>query len=215
MPEHAGLVAASCLIAFLLGSIPFGLIVSRLADGGDLRQQGSGNIGATNVSRILGFWPWGLLTFVLDLIKGALPVFLLGSGRAQWLVANLLYEGAHWEVTRMDEWAVALACVLGHCFSPWLRFKGGKGVATGFGAILVLSPLTALVGAAAFGLAFAATRTGSLSSLTGILAAAATHLVYEPLGPHLWIGAALILVILIRHETNLDALLQNREKTLR
>jgi glycerol-3-phosphate acyltransferase PlsY len=205
----------ACLIAFLLGSVPFGLLIARIAHGGNLREQGSGNIGATNVSRVLGFWPWGAMTFGLDLLKGALPVFLVASDWTREWVAARLSGGSGWDVSLLDVWAVALFAVLGHCYSPWLKFRGGKGVATGFGVVLVLSPLAALVGLLAFAICFFSTRIGSLSSLTGLVAASAAYLVFNPLGAHVWMGAALILVILIRHEANINALLQNREKTFR
>lgn len=191
-------------LAFLLGSVPFGLLMARIARGDDPRKKGSGNIGATNISRVLGFWPWGFLTFALDFSKGVIPVLALTQN---WISSA---DGA---ADPAGAWAVALCGVIGHCFSPWLRFKGGKGVATGLGALFVLSPIAAVVGIIAFLLAFAATRTGSLSSLSGILALAITHLILAPSGPHLWLGGLLIFIILIRHESNLDALLQSREKT--
>lgn len=203
MPEHYA-PAIACGLAFLLGSIPFGLLVARAAQGGadrearkDIRVEGSGNIGATNVSRVLGFWPWGALTFGLDLAKGS---------------AAVLWAMSAGELSTVWVWAVALACVLGHCYSPWLRFRGGKGVATGFGVVLVLAPIAALAGIVAFGIAFVATRTGSVSSLCGLLTAAACELVIKPVEAHLALGALLMLVILVRHESNLDALLEKNEK---
>ena len=197
------------LFAFLLGSIPFGLIVARLFKVKDLTERGSGNIGATNVSRVLGFWPAGALTFALDLLKGALPVLaVLPEGSRLWMGAFGLPET---ELSEAVRWAVGLFAVLGHCYSPWLHFKGGKGVATGFGAVLVLSPLSGLAGLVAFGVTFLSTRIGSLSSLSGLIVASVCHLVFEPIGAHLWAGALLVFVILIRHEVNIDALLDHRE----
>jgi glycerol-3-phosphate acyltransferase PlsY len=197
-------VVVACAFAFLLGSIPFGLLMARIARGDDPRQKGSGNIGATNVSRVLGFWPWGFLTFALDFAKGVVPVLALNLG---W------FSGADEVFGPAAAWAVALCGVIGHCYSPWLRFKGGKGVATGLGALLVLSPIAAMIGVFAFLLSFAATRTGSLSSLSGILALTIAHLILAPGGPYLWLGGLLVFIILLRHESNLDALLQSREKT--
>jgi glycerol-3-phosphate acyltransferase PlsY len=193
----------ACGLAFVLGSIPFGLIVARLAGAEDPRKKGSGNIGATNISRVLGFWPWGLLTFVLDFAKGAIPVLALSAG---WLSDATSGSPA-------GAWATALCGVLGHCYTPWLRFNGGKGVATGLGALVVLSPIASGIGMIAFGLTFAATRTGSLSSLAGILGLSIAHLILAPTGPYLWLGGLLIFVILLRHESNLDALLQENEKS--
>jgi glycerol-3-phosphate acyltransferase PlsY len=206
----------ACATAFLLGSIPFGLIVARIAGGADPRRSGSGNIGATNISRVMGFWPWGAATFALDLLKGAVPVLALEAGLFAAIAASLTGAAAGGSapeaVSAVAAWAVGLCAVLGHCYTPWLGFRGGKGVATGLGALAVLSPWASLAGLVAFGLVFAATRVGSISSLSGILGVSVTHLVIAPTGAYLWFGAALVLVILVRHEGNLDALLENREK---
>jgi glycerol-3-phosphate acyltransferase PlsY len=196
------------LIAFLLGSVPFGLLMARAFRVHDLRSQGSGNIGATNVSRVVGFWPAGALTFLLDVLKGFLPVLLVSLPAVQgsW---NL-------EISEMTIWLVGLFAVLGHCFSPWVRFKGGKGVATGFGVILVLSPWAALGGIVAFAFTFLKTKTGSLASIAGLVMTVITHLVLhdrQSLGAYTWVGAAIIFVILMRHESNLDSLLQGQERS--
>lgn len=119
--------------AFLSGSIPFGLIIGRMR-GVDIREHGSRNIGATNVMRVLGRGP-GLTCFVLDVSKGLAPT--LGAGFATGLAGRWTIEAAP-----MALWlCVATASVLGHIFSPWVRLKGGKGVATGLGAMLGLWPL--------------------------------------------------------------------------
>ncbi|WP_005034891.1 glycerol-3-phosphate 1-O-acyltransferase PlsY [Holophaga foetida] len=121
---------AWCLGAFLAGSIPFGLILVKLAGKGDVRQQGSGNIGATNVMRA-GGKALGIVTLLLDVAKGFLPVFLARKVGVSMVALS---------------W-IALFAVLGHVFTPWLRFKGGKGVATALGACLAyhaLLPLPAL-----------------------------------------------------------------------
>src|SRR5215211_789666 len=120
--------AAVVLVAYLLGSIPFGYLLVRLFVGGDVRETGSGGTGATNVTRRAGKGV-GVLTLLLDLLKGAAAVLvaraLLGAG-----------ESALWWVC-----AAGAAVVLGHVFPVWLRFRGGKGVATGLGVFLVLAPL--------------------------------------------------------------------------
>lgn len=130
-------------IAFLIGSIPFGLVIGR-AKGIDIRKHGSGNIGATNVGRVLGK-RLGILCFACDLLKGLLPTLAAG-----------VYLGCagRWSVDPETAWqwlAVMSAPVLGHMFCPWIGFKGGKGVATGLGALLgVFPPLTIpAIGAAA------------------------------------------------------------------
>ena len=108
-----------CLAAFASGSIPFGLLLVKLAGKGDVRAHGSGNIGATNVSRV-GGKALGIATLLLDILKGFLPVFLAKKAGLGVDMLSLL----------------ALAAVLGHAFTPWLKFKGGKGVATALGVIL-------------------------------------------------------------------------------
>jgi glycerol-3-phosphate acyltransferase PlsY len=111
------------LIAYLLGSIPFGLLIVKLSGGGDVRESGSGNIGAANVTRVAGPIS-GILTLLLDAGKGYLAVWLarrISGGNVRWITA------------------AAVAVVLGHMFSVWLRFRGGKGVATGLGAYIPIS----------------------------------------------------------------------------
>lgn len=145
--------------AYLVGSIPFGLLIG-MSRGIDIREHGSRNIGATNAGRVLGR-PWGLLCFALDLLKGALPVIAAGW-RAGLLGRAILAptEAALWI-------AVAVAAVLGHMFPIYLRFKGGKGVATGFGVLLGLwgvLTVPALVALAVWVVAARLTRYVSLSS---------------------------------------------------
>lgn len=181
--------------AFFIGSIPFGLWIARLFQKGDLRTQGSGNIGATNVSRVAGFWPAGFLTFLFDMLKGFVPAALV----------------AHSDLGK-EAWAVGAFAVLGHCYSPWLRLKGGKGVSTSFGVFLALSPWAAFAGFTAFAAFFAYSRIGSLASISGILAAAGMHLVLYPADRNLWFLLAIVFIVLIRHESNIDALLHGRER---
>jgi len=147
------MVPAIVLAAFLAGSIPFGVIVAKRR-GIDIRAQGSGNIGATNVTRVMGIGP-GLLVLVLDALKGAL--------------ATLVAE--HW--CGMD-WVIGLAgfvAIFGHCFSPFLGGKGGKGVATALGVFAVLALPLAIVGVAVFLVVFGRTRVPALGSLAGIASA--------------------------------------------
>lgn len=182
--------------SFLLGSIPFGLWIARAFHRGDIRSAGSGNFGATNVSRVAGLWPAGVITFALDLLKGLVPVAVVAHVQPGW-----------------PAWAAGFFAVLGHCYTPWLRFKGGKGVSTSFGVFLVLSPYAALAGIGIFAAFFAYSRIASLSSIAGICAAAALHLVFYPAGTMVVPLLAIAFLVLIRHESNLDALLQGRERT--
>ncbi len=125
-------------IAFLSGSIPFGLLISR-AKGVDIRSVGSGNIGATNVGRILGR-RYFFLCFFLDFIKGFVPT--LGAGLVTHSAGRLPLEPRE----SLPWLACMVAPVLGHVFSPWLKFKGGKGVATGVGAIVAIYPALTIPG---------------------------------------------------------------------
>lgn len=153
---HSGLepmqVALWLLGAFLAGSIPFGLILVKLAGKGDVRAQGSGNIGATNVSRIAGKGV-GVLVLLLDAVKGFTPVFFVSR---QELPVELIA-------------AVALAAVVGHVFTPWLGFKGGKGVATTLGVALAYRAPAVLPSIAAFFLLLGIFRYVSLGSVIGSL----------------------------------------------
>ena len=135
------------LTAYFLGSLPFGHWLA-LARGVDLREEGSGNTGATNVGRVLGK-KWGIFVFILDLGKGWIAVALAQR------VGNLPET---WTVT------VGVFAVLGHVFSPWLGFRGGKGVATSAGILIGLAPWVALVVALIWFLTFQMSRTVSVAS---------------------------------------------------
>ncbi len=151
-----------CLLAcYLLGSIPFSFIVARGVKKIDLRQHGSGNLGATNIVRTLGPG-WGVWVLFLDMAKGAVAVLLMS-----WLAANWP-EG---EPTPLhlppDLWRIAAGflAAFGHTFSPFVEFHGGKGVATTAGAFFILAPFPTLAATAVFLVAFAATRIVSFGSL--------------------------------------------------
>jgi acyl phosphate:glycerol-3-phosphate acyltransferase len=142
------------IVAYLLGSIPFGFLIVRGREGDDIRQTGSGGTGATNVSRRAGKLA-GVLTLVLDVVKGASAVLLAGlfaKGAADWLPM-----------------AAAVAVVFGHIFPIWLGFRGGKGVATGIGVFLVLAPVAVLIAGVVFVTIVWITRYVSLASIVGAL----------------------------------------------
>jgi glycerol-3-phosphate acyltransferase PlsY len=156
-------------IAFLAGSIPFGLIIAR-AKGIDIRQHGSRNIGATNVWRVLG-WRAGLTCFLLDVLKGFAPT--LGAGIAAGVVRGHVLNPP---IAARDAslWlAVMFATILGHMFSPWVGFKGGKGVATGLGSALAVFPYLTIPALAAFAIWLLVFRITRYVSLASIVAAAA------------------------------------------
>jgi glycerol-3-phosphate acyltransferase PlsY len=157
------------LAAFLSGSIPFGLLIGR-AKGIDIRQHGSKNIGATNVGRVLGKKA-GFLCFALDVAKGVIPVLVAG-GAAGLLNRSLAAS----PIAPKDAWlwlAIMAASILGHMFSPWVGFKGGKGVATGLGAALGIFPYLTIPGLAAFAIWIITVKLSRYVSLASILAAAA------------------------------------------
>ena len=183
------------LTAFFLGSLPFGHWLA-LARGVDLRDQGSGNTGATNVGRVLGK-KWGIFVFVLDLGKGWIAVALAKS------VGNLPET---WSVT------VGVFAVLGHVFSPWLGFRGGKGVATSAGILIGLAPWVALGVALVWFLTFQMSRTVSVASLC---AATAFPLFVFWLMPEQkvfqWISIGMTVLVWFRHRDNLKRLFQGKE----
>jgi glycerol-3-phosphate acyltransferase PlsY len=197
------------LVAYLLGSIPFGYLIVRLAGRGDVRATGSGGTGATNVSRLAGKSA-GLLTLALDAAKGALAIIL-----ARWLLAEDF--GVNWWVA-----ASALAAILGHIFPVWLGFRGGKGVATGLGIFLSLAPLAVVCAAAVFLAVVWATRYVSLGSIT---AAAVLPLCVwllkgqrqnaAELAPLLTTAISGAAFIILMHRANIGRLLRGTENKLR
>ncbi len=183
------------LLTYLLGALPSGLILTALYTDVDLRAQGSGNIGATNVARIAGRLLGGV-TLALDLLKGLLPV--LGG---LYLFDELWLRGA-----------VVLAAVIGHCWPVYLEFRGGKGVATSAGALLGLLPLPTLGAAAVWAGLFALTRRSSLAALGAAIAL--QGLVWWLAPELIWLTAALAFVLILRHKDNIQRLASGTEKPL-
>lgn len=160
----SALVAAS--IAYLVGSLPFGFLVAKLVKGTDIRKEGSGNIGATNVARTLGI-KWGILVFLLDAVKGFFPVLFL---------PRLLLPDADFDPWHLHfEVLCGLATVLGHIFPIWLKFRGGKGVATSAGVVLVISTKATLIAAGVYLLILWWKRIGSLASLAAAVVFPLAH----------------------------------------
>lgn len=188
------------IAAYLLGSIPFGWLLTRAFGRGDVRKVGSGNIGATNVARAAGLLA-GILTLVLDAAKGAGAVLL---------AEKLANDSATWMMI------AAFAALLGHCFPVWLKFKGGKGVAAAAGIFLVLSPLACLAAVILFLLVVIFWRYISLGSVSS--AAAMPLLIYFLWAPRhapppaVTVGAvAAALVIIYKHRGNLQRLIEGAE----
>jgi glycerol-3-phosphate acyltransferase PlsY len=191
--------------AYLLGSIPFGYILVRLTRGEDVRASGSGNIGATNVARS-GGKGLGILTLALDTFKGWLPV---------WVVLHLPgMPVANDRQLHVLAAAVALLAVLGHMFTVWLRFKGGKGVATGLGVFLALAPAAVLISVALFAVIFALTRYVSLGSIVAAASFPIILLIREgnifgPWGMALTTTVAVL--VIVRHHQNIGRLVNGTE----
>src|SRR5215217_7999214 len=141
--------------SYLLGSIPFGYLAGRIA-GIDIRQAGSGNVGATNVVRVLGK-RYGYPVFALDVLKG------FGAVKISMLIAP--GRSPEWNSPEMFGMFAAISSVLGHLYPPWLKFQGGKGVATSAGALLALTPIATFVGVAIWVIVFWLTRYVSLASI--------------------------------------------------
>jgi glycerol-3-phosphate acyltransferase PlsY len=189
---------------FAVGSIPFSYLAVRLRTGSDLRRLGSGNPGATNALRAAGP-SVALVGLILDIGKGFVPVWL---GRSADLPDEILAAGV-------------LACVLGHVFSPFLGFCGGKGVATGFGALSALNPVASLLSVAVFAVAIAMFRIVSLASITAVAALPLIWLLPERWGYSTgagrmgWLDAVIVCgLVLIRHSTNFQRLLTGTESRL-
>lgn len=194
------------LIAYLIGSIPTAVLVSRKFFAIDIRDYGSGNAGATNVYRVLGA-KWGTLVMIADMLKGVLAVQL----------ALLLPDYANTEMAFENlQTLLGLAAVLGHIFPVWADFKGGKGVATIFGMILGISPLTAVGCVTIFSLVLFLTRFVSLSSiLAGISFPVFILVVFNVDNPLYRVFAITVaLLILLTHQKNIGRLLKGTEGKL-
>ncbi|MEG3348626.1 glycerol-3-phosphate 1-O-acyltransferase PlsY [Novacetimonas sp. GS1] len=193
------LMAAVGFLSYLIGSIPFGLVLTALSGGGDIRKIGSGNIGATNVLRT-GNKKLAAGTLALDGTKGAFAVF------CAFVLCPFHTEAAE---------ALAAACaVAGHCFPVWLKFRGGKGVATGLGAMIALSPAIGLCCCAMWLIFARATR---ISSAGALVAFAALPLVmiwpgHVPFSSPLYLAGVLIAALIIaRHHTNITRIFRGTE----
>ena len=200
MPEISPMAFLIPFAAYLLGSIPFGLLLAKLFGGMDVRKVGSGNIGATNVARVVGPLA-GILTLVFDTAKGAAAV---------WLAGRVTGESATWMMI------AACAVLLGHCFPVWLKFKGGKGVATALGVFLALCPPAAASALLLFLLCVAYWRYVSLGSVAA--AAAMPLLIYFLWAPHhappiiIDVGTlAIALLVIYKHDANLQRLVEGTE----
>jgi acyl phosphate:glycerol-3-phosphate acyltransferase len=189
-------IALWVVASYLLGATPTAYLAGRLARGIDLREHGSKNLGATNVYRVLG-WRWAIPVALIDIAKGAIPVALFGRWAAggPWLAVGL-----------------GIAAVLGHVYSPYVRFKGGKGVATALGVFLALAPVAVLIAVPVWGGSLWLTGYVSFSSLV----AAASFPVWVKLTAPgavsaFWASIALAVLIVYSHRANVQRLLAGTE----
>jgi glycerol-3-phosphate acyltransferase PlsY len=183
------------VLAYVSGSLPTAYLLVRLMTGKDVRVYGSGNVGGTNALRTAG-WKVGVVVTAIDVVKGALPV---------WLMSRFNPESA-WVAAAM------LAAVLGHCYPVWLKFKGGKGVATCFGAFLVIAPLSAL---AALGLWILVLVISRWVALASMVASASFPLILKlidsPDMVTLVSVSAAAVIIILRHSSNIRNILSGTE----
>jgi len=198
-------LATIIIVSYLLGSIPFGYIAGRIA-GIDIRTAGSGNVGATNVVRVLGK-RYGYPVFALDVLKGfgAVTISMAMSG-----------QHLEWNSPEISGMVGAIFSVLGHVFPPWLKFKGGKGVATAAGALLALMPIATLIGVAVWIIVFWLTRYVSLASVVATAALPIVILVIGSADGHsgrllVYSSVCVAALVIWRHRSNLSRLLRGTE----
>lgn len=195
-------IALLLLAAYIMGATPTSYIAGRLGRGIDLREHGSKNLGATNVYRILG-WKYAIPVALIDIAKGMIPVLLFprlaGPDAPRWLPL-----------------ALGGAAVLGHMFSPYVRFKGGKGVATAAGMFLALAPLALLIAIAVWALCLWLTGYVSLSSIIAVLSVPVTVRLLQPGDmPVFWAAIALVVLIVFAHRRNIARLIAGTENRFR
>jgi acyl phosphate:glycerol-3-phosphate acyltransferase len=182
-------------VAYLLGSFPTAYLLVRLAGRGDVRRIGSGNVGATNTLRAAG-WKLALLVLLVDVGKGALAVWLMrqATGDPGWIAL------------------AGLAAIAGHCFPVWLRFEGGKGVATLAGVYGTIAPHALVVVAGVWLIGFGLTRIVALASLLAAAALpVAVYVVIRPPAPVMVATVLVALVVMWRHRSNLQRIVRGEE----
>ena len=184
--------------AFILGSIPFGVIISRTVSGIDITKHGSGNIGATNVSRSLGN-KWGLLTLILDFLKGFIPVYIC-QRIFNWPEISFLIVG--------------LASFVGHQFSIFLKFHGGKGVSTAFGVFTAISPFTAFIAIILFSVIVYWSGFVSLASIITVSASPIILLMEDAPTVYILGGVTMAAFICLKHKDNIQRLIRGEEMRL-
>ncbi|NOT06949.1 MAG: glycerol-3-phosphate 1-O-acyltransferase PlsY [Gemmatimonadales bacterium] len=184
------------LASYLLGSLPTSYIVVKLVRGQDLRTLGSGNLGATNLYRVLG-WKYAIPVAILDMLKGTIPVAVFGPAAGAGDLVTIL---------------LGIAAVIGHVFSAFVKFKGGKGVATGAGIVLGLAPWAFAASLAVWALVVKLSGYVSLGSVVAAVALPPlVYLLHSERRPLLWLFASLAALIIVLHASNLKRLLRGTE----
>ena len=196
-------LAIFCLLGYLIGSVNFAVLVAK-KHGVDILKEGSGNPGATNVKRVLGKGP-GNLVFALDALKG-----LVGAG-LPYLLLRIEENTAAADIRFMICVAGFVGTLLGHCFSCFLKFKGGKGVASTIGGLLVLLPVPILIGAAIWGLVFTLSRYVSLASIALGVSLPLSCMLLKYGQPEFWFAAAIAAFNVWTHRSNIGRLLAGTE----
>jgi glycerol-3-phosphate acyltransferase PlsY len=184
------------LASYLVGAIPTSYLVGKATRGIDLRQHGSGNLGATNAYRVLG-WRAATPIFIIDIAKGWFPTF--------WF--------PHWDGAEPWTWALAYgaAAIVGHVFSLYVGFRGGKGVATGAGVFLALAPRAVLVGLLVWATLVYTTGYVSLASVAAAAVLPLAVLAFQGVGPIFWLSLALAVFVIYAHRANLGRLMRGEE----
>jgi len=209
-------IYGSLVLAYLLGAIPFSFVIARRLRGIDLRQHGSGNLGATNVYRTLGP-AWGVGVLLLDMAKGAVAVLLMTLAVDAWPAARgdlpLHLTGDVWRI------AAGLIAAVGHMVSPFVGFRGGKGVATTAGAYFVLAPYPLLIALGIFGIVVGVTRIVSLASITAAAVLPFAVLFFELQSPEISRTITIVTFVvcgwvIVKHRANIRRLQEGTEKPL-
>ena len=205
-------IGAFCVMAFLVGGIPFGYLVGRAILKDDIRKHGSGNIGATNVARLLG-WKWGFAVLLLDALKGLLPT----------LATKLfLQDRGSDELVNLGAILAGISCIVGHMYPVWLKLRGGKGVATSLGVILVVAPLASGVALVTFLIVFAVSRIVGLASIVSVTSFAIAQLIF--MGRNVFVFGQLPLtlfstlvpaLIVWKHRSNIMRMVRGDEQKLK
>ncbi len=195
------------ILSYFIGSIPFGYLVAK-AKGVDIQKKGSGNIGASNIARVLGK-KIGLGILLLDATKGVVAMLLPGLGYF-YLVAWSLYKTSPFDFEYVQ--AISAICVvIGHCFPLWLRFRGGKGVATSLGVFAVWTPIPTAIAVCVFIIGYLLSRITAVGSLLAVIAFI-TSLLFQNASSQLWLAAIVIVgLIVVRHIPNLKRLAAGKE----